>query len=721
MLVQDKNISKFFGSSFKANSFIEKSDYVSRDLSWLNFNNRVLDQAKNENRTVFERLKFMAITSSNLDEFFMIRVGSLYNYLDYGRRRIDYSGLREVPFREKLLKESKAFFQSLNDYYTDHLKPLFEQNGFSIKNVNELTEEQEIKVRKYYEKTIYPMLTPMAYDSYHTFPVLMNNVLIYGVVTKSPGDMISVGKREKFNRKISFVQIPPNLPKFYELEDEDHMIFVPIEEIVGKYMDRLFRNVTIQDACLFRLTRNGDFSVEESDDIEANFLEELKRKLKTRRTGRVVRIEVSSHRNKWVLNLLKNRWGLDEFNLFWVPRESLFDFTRLWQIVKNRNFSEMIPAPHEQVKPLSLPESGANDIFEVLKNKDVLLHHPYNSIEPLIHLIEKAAEDPDVLLIKLTVYRLAKNSRIVEALHKATENGKHVSVLFEVKARFDEENNMQQAQRLQQAGCFVIYGISRYKTHTKLLLIVRKQGQQITSYVHMGSGNYNEDTSKIYSDIGIMSTNEVYAQDVSEFFNVITGHSSPKSYKRLITAPTGIRQNLIELLEIEKSNAQKGLPSGVVIKINSLQDKEIIDAMYEASQQGVPIKLIVRGICCLRPGRIGLSENIEVYSIVGDYLEHSRIYYFHNNNDPKVYGGSADIMVRSFDRRLESLFLITDQMLKQEAVNILVYSLKDNQNSYTMMEDGRYLVKELNGEQSFNIHKEFFKVTRTEVMNAKLF
>ena len=412
-------------------------------------------------------------------------------------------------------------------------------------------------MRKYFEKTIYPMLTPMAYDSYHTFPVLMNNVLIYGVVTKSPGDMISVGKKEKFNRKISFVQIPPNLPKFYEVEGEDQIIFVPIEEIVGKYIDQLFRNVTIQDACLFRLTRNGDFSVEESDDIEANFLEEMKRKLKTRRTGRVVRVEMSAHSNKWVLNLLKDRWDLDEFNIFWVPKESLFDFTRLWQIVGHRAFADQIPAQHEQVNPLSLTEVSNIDIFEVLKNKDVLLHHPYNSIEPLIHLIERAAEDPDVLLIKLTVYRLAKNSRIVEALHKAAENGKHVSVLFEVKARFDEENNMQQAQRLQQAGCFVIYGISRYKTHTKLLLIVRKQGQQITSYVHMGSGNYNEDTSKLYTDIGIMSTNEVYAKDVSEFFNVITGHSSPQSYKRLITAPTEMRSKLIELLEIESKKRPK--------------------------------------------------------------------------------------------------------------------------------------------------------------------
>ena len=721
MLVRDKNVSRFFGKANKADSFIEQSDYVSRDLSWLNFNNRVLDQAKNEDRTIFERLKFMAITASNLDEFFMIRVGSLYNYLDYGRRRVDYSGLREVPFRETLLEESKSFFQSVNDYYSQHLKPLFEENGFSIKNVDELSEKQEEIVRKYFEKTIYPMLTPMAYDSYHTFPVLMNNVMTFGVVTKSPGDMIAVGKKEKFNRKISFVQIPPNLPKFYEIAEEDQLIFVPIEDIVGTYMEWLFRNIPIQDMCLFRLTRNGDFSVEESDDIEANFLEEMKRKLKTRKTGRVVRIEMSTDSNKWLIKLLKSRWDLDENNIFWINKESLFDFTRLWQIVGHQHFSDQMPAPHEPVKPLSFGESETGDIFEVLKNKDVLLHSPYNSIEPLIHLIEKAAEDPDVLLIKLTVYRVAKESRIIDALHKAAENGKHVSVLFEVKARFDEENNMRQAQKLQKAGCFVIYGISRYKTHTKLLLIVRKQGKQITSYVHMGSGNYNEVTSKIYSDIGIMSTNEVYAQDVSEFFNVITGHSSPKLYKRLITAPTEMRNKLIELIAAESKIARQGMPSGIVIKINSLQDKEVIDALYGASQQGVPIKLIVRGICCLRPGRVGLSENIEVYSIVGEYLEHSRIYYFHNNDDPKVYGGSADIMVRSFDRRLESLFLITDEKLKQESINILEYCLKDNQNSYIMQEDGSYLQREAGENPKFNIHQEFYQVTQPQVMTAKLF
>ncbi|MGI9541752.1 MAG: polyphosphate kinase 1 [Cyclobacteriaceae bacterium] len=710
MLVQDK-----------ITTLIEESNYISRDLSWLNFNSRVLDQAKKEERTIFERLKFLAITASNLDEFFMIRVGSLYNYLDYGKERVDYSGLREHPFREKLLREARDFFKQQNAYYSESLKPHFEENGFAIKNVEDLEPKDQEKVKTFFKKMVFPMLTPMVYDSYHTFPVLMNNVMTFGVVTRSPGEIISFGTKEKFNKKLSFVQIPPNLPRYFEITRIDQVIFVPIEEIVRSFMGRLFRNIEILSSTLFRVTRNGDFSVEETDDIEANFLEEIKQKLKTRKTSRVVRVEIEPDHSKWVLKLLKNRWGLDVNNIFKVPRGSQFDFTRLWQIVTHNQFKDKIPSPHPVVKPVSFLEQGDSDIFEVLKQKDILLHHPYNGIEPLLDLLERAAEDPDVLLIKLTIYRLAKNSRVTAALQTAAENGKHVSVLFEVKARFDEENNMKEAQKLQKAGCFVIFGVSSFKTHTKLLLVVRKEAKKVMSYVHMSSGNYNESTSSLYSDISLMSTNEVYAQDVSEFFNVITGHSSPGAYQRLITAPRDMRNQLSALIEKEADNAQKGLPSGIVIKINSLQDSKIIDRLYSASQAGVPIKLIVRGICCLRPGRAGLSDNIEVVSIVGDYLEHSRVYYFHNNGDSKVYGGSADVMVRSFDRRLESLFLIEDEKLKKEAINILVFSLKDNCNSYTMLETGEYVEKVPNGDPPFNVHQEFFKVTIDQIMEAKLF
>lgn len=342
-------------------------------------------------------------------------------------------------------------------------------------------------------------------------------------------------------------------------------------------------------------------------------------------------------------------------------------------------------------------------------------------MEPVLELVEKAADDPYVLSIKITIYRVAKESRITSALLKAAENGKHVSVLFEVKARFDEENNLREAQRLQKAGCFVIYGVSSLKTHTKLLLIVRKEADKVYRYVHLSSGNYNESTSRLYVDIGLLTTREVYANDVSEFFNVITGHSQPSTYRNLITSPRDMRIQLCNLVQREAENARNGIPSGIVIKLNSLQDKEFIDELYKASQAGVPIKLIVRGMCCLRPGRKGLSENITVISIVGEYLEHSRIYYYHNAGNPKVYIGSADAMVRSFDRRIESLFLLEEDILRKQAINNLRYNLKDNVNSYTLQEKGSYILKELNGEPAFNIHHEFYNISREIVADANLF
>ncbi len=694
----------------KVSSVIGLSNYISRDLSWHQFNWRVLDQAKDPQRTLFERLKFLAITSSNLDEFFMIRVGSLYNYIDYGKERVDYSGLREIPFRKTLMSNSQTFFRDQQDEFRLHLQPLFKLNNFTIVKPSELTEDEKSDVLAYFMRTIFPMLTPMVFDGYHAFPILMNKVLIFGVVTKDDS-------RE--GQRLSFVQIPQNLPRFFEVYREDQIVFVPIEEIIRTEIAKLYRNVEIISVNLFRITRNGDFTLEESDDIEADFIDEVKQKLKTRRTGRVVRIEIEAGASYWMMKILKGRWELDDDNVF--VADKMLDFTSLWQIVNHKEFRDRLPTIPPTVLPLDLP-NGIKDksIFEILKDQDVLLHHPYNSIEPVVDLLEKAAEDPDVLAIKMTIYRLAKQSRITNALLKAAENGKHVSVLFEVKARFDEENNIREAQRLQKAGCFVVYGISRYKTHTKLLLIVRKDGDGVTRYVHLSSGNYNEDTSKIYTDLGVLTTNETYAQDVSEFFNVITGHSLPNHYKYLITAPRDMRRQLIELMRNEAENARKGLPSGIVIKINSLEDKETIDELYLASQAGVSIKLIIRGICCLRPARQGLSENITVRSIVGDFLEHTRLFYFHNNNDPKIYGGSADMMVRSFDRRVESLFLLAATHIKQQAICMLAYNLQDNVNAYIMQENGEYYRCVTDGE-AFNIHKEFYKITSADVQEARLF
>ena len=702
-------------SKDKFDSIIESSDLVSRDLSWLKFNDRVLDQSKKEQRSIFEKLKFLAITASNLDEFFMIRVGSLYNYLDYEKERVDYSGLREDPFKMKLMLECQEFHKRQQEHFLNNLLPKMSESGFILSNVRNLEKDEQDYIKSYFMKAVYPMLTPMVFDGYRTFPILMNKLLVFGVVTLAPGD-------KKENKKLSFVQIPANIPRFFEIERDNMVIYVPIEEVIRENIVTLFRNVNIESTNLFRITRNGDFTLEESEDMDANFLEEVKRKLNERKTGRVVRIEIEEGYSRWMINLLKERWNIQDDSIFKVDRTSMMDFSGFWQVIGNRRFKDKIPQIPTPVPPISYPEDGTDDIFQVLRGRDILLHHPYNNIDPILELIEKAVEDPNVMAIKMTIYRLAKDSRITKALLRAAENGKHVSVLFEVKARFDEENNIREAKKLQKAGCFVIYGISNLKTHTKLLLIVKKdENNYVTRYVHLGSGNYNEDTSRLYTDIGLLTTNEVLANDVSEFFNVITGHSMPITYQNLITAPRDMRNQLIEFVEQEAENARNGLPAGIFIKVNSLEDSEIIYALYRASQSGVTIKLIVRGICCLRPGRAGLSENIEVLSLVGDFLEHSRIYHFHNNGNTRTYAGSADMMVRSFDKRLESLFRIEDSFLEKQLMNILFYNLRDNTNAYIMMEDGTYVPKIPQvGEEEFNVHKEFFSVRMEDVLAVKL-
>lgn len=696
---------------------VHESNYVSRDLSWIQFNYRVLDQAKETDRIIFDRLRFFSITASNLDEFCTIRLGSLYNYIDFNKERYDYSGLREEPFRQLLLTDVKNFVAAQHEYFINHLKPDFERNGFMIKTYKSLTPQETTLVDGYFVKTVYPMLTPMLFDTYHAFPILKNNRLLLGVVTKAAGD----GPQQK----ASFIQIPSNIPRFYELPQENGSIwFVPIEEIIRNNIHHLFRNVEVQSVNLFRINRNGDFTLEESEDIESNFLEELKRKLQTRRTGRVVRMDVEENADPWIIRVLKIQWDIDDLNIIPVSKESLVDFTGLLQIINHKAFKDRKQPLRPPRKPVLYPDHTGEAVnwFELLKKNDILLHHPYDSMDPVLELLEKAAVDDKVLSIKITIYRVARDSRITAALLKAAETGKHVSVLFEVKARFDEENNLREAQRLQRAGCFVIYGVSSLKTHTKLLLIVRKEeNDEVYRYVHLSSGNYNESTARVYTDVGLLTTNEIYANDVSDFFNVITGHSQPFAYRNLITSPRDMRIQLCNLVKREAENARAGKPAGIVVKFNSLQDKEFIDSLYEASQAGVKIKLIVRGMCCLRPGRQGLSENIEVISIVGEYLEHSRIYYFHNDGNPKVYIGSADAMVRSFDRRIESLFMLEQDILKKQAMNILRYNLWDNVNSYIMKEDGSYTMKLPGGDPPFNIHKEFYNVTREIIEDVKLF
>ena len=686
---------------------INKSDLISRDLSWLNFNYRVLDQVKNDNRNLLDRLKFLSIVSSNFDEFFEVRVGSLYNYIDSKKNRIDYSGMRENPFREYLLDNSKVFFDDFNSFFSNSIIPLMEKEKMFIGDLDLLDKDGIKKVKKYFKKTIFPMITPMVFDSLHSFPILMNKVLIFGVVTKS--------KKTSSKSKISFIQIPQNIPRFFEYKIDSKIYFIPIENIIRKYIDTFFQGILIESVSLFRIIRNGDYTLEESEDIESNFLEELKQKLKDRKFSRVVRLDVLNNYDKNVIKELQKVFKIDDFNLMKLSKKSFLDLSSIFQVVNYNEFSELLPKYPSPIKPFDLNEIHEKSIFQILSEKDIFLHHPYNSFDPVIKLLKEAAEDPDVLSIKITLYRTAKNSRVIDELLKAAENGKHVSVLFEVKARFDEENNFKNGYKLEKAGCYVIYGIGSLKTHTKLLLIVRREGKKVRNYAHMGTGNYNETTSKLYTDIGLMTSNKSYTKDALKFFNVITGHSIPDDYENLLTAPNYMKDKIISFIEKEIKNVKNGGIGKICIKINSLQDKTVINKLYDASNVGVKICLIVRGICCLRPDRKNLSENIQVISIVGDYLEHSRLYYFHNNNDPLIFSGSADVMIRSYKRRIESLFKINDEFIKKQAITILNYNLRDNMNSYVLQEDGSYKKKEFKKNNKFNIFEEFYSLNSEKI------
>lgn len=713
LLAPRESARKLEKSLLKNQEIIEKSKFISRDLSWLKFDERVLDQARDQSKSLFDRLKFLAITASNLDEFFTIRVGSLYNYIDFGKERTDYSGLRELPFKQTLIAAAKEFSEEKHRLFLQDILPLFPENGMKLAELEDLTEEEQQEVEYYFNRTIYPMLTPMVFDNTHTFPSLLAKTLIFGVVTVGvPSLRPSKNKNEK-DLKISFVQIPTNLNRFYTIERENEVLFLPIEIIIRKYLHVLYKNIEIQSVSLFRITRNGDFDVVEHEDQETDFVDEIKKKIKDRRLGRVTRVEVEKNYSSYLMEEMLKRWNLEQSDIF--VKEALLDFTCFWQIVKHPEFRDRMFKNPPFVPAIGLKSVVIDDIFETMKKGDILLHHPYNNFEPVIQLVEQAAEDPNVLAIKITLYRISKNSRISNALLRAAEQGKHVSVLFEVKARFDEENNIREATKLQKAGCFVIYGIPGLKTHTKLLQVIRNEGSHVMSYAHLSSGNYNEDTAKLYTDIGLLTTDTRITQDIAEFFNVITGHSMPTQYEHLITAPRDMRNRLIEMIEQEMENHKKGIPAGICWKINSLQDKKVIESLYEASNAGVPVLLIVRGICCLRPQRKGLSENIFIKSIVGDFLEHTRLYYFHHAGTPKVFGGSADVMVRSFDRRIESLFELVNPRVRNQAITILDWNLRDTKNSYEMQEDGGYWKVESN--KPFNIHAEFYQLTEENLTN----
>ncbi|MDI9356491.1 MAG: polyphosphate kinase 1 [Chitinophagaceae bacterium] len=700
-------------------NIINASQYISRDLSWIKFNSRVLDQVYKKGRTLSEQLKFLAISSTNADEFFMIRVGSLYNYIDNNQEKKEYSGLNTSDFKKKLYSDYKEFAHKQDICYLNHILPQLHKHYIKISLLTDLPESYRNTIKEEYENMIPSFLTPARYDKFHPLIEISNKILTYGIVSQD---------KEK-KKVVSFVQMPLNINKgkrFAEVHIKNTIHFIPIENIIKECMGSLFRNVEIISQTLCRITRNGDFPIEDLEDSDQNFVDEMRRRIKKRSSGRVVRIQTIEHAEKLVLKALQKELSLDDDTIIYSPSHSLLDYQCLWEISKHPQLSEHSKAntsPNKQNTPNKLTDliDKNEDIFHLLEKKSYLLHHPYDSFEAVLHLLETAAEDTYVTHIKITIYRLSKNSRIIEALKRAKTNGKDVTVLFEIKARFDEESNMQAADTLEKSGCYVIRGIGSQKTHTKLLLIIKEENNKIKKYVHLASGNYNESTSNQYTDIGLLTSAEEYTTDITHFFIAITGHSFPE-YKNIITAPSHMRKEIITLIEKETENAKNKLPSGIAIKINSLQDKESIDALYRASQAGVPIKLIVRGVCCIKPGIPGLSENISVKSIVGEYLEHARIYYFHNNGNPKIYGGSADIMVRSFDKRIESLFCITDDYIKKQCISILHYNFQDNFNSYELKSDGTYqALAPKHGQPIFNCHEQFYNVSEDMIHIATIF
>lgn len=687
--------------------------YLNRDLSWLKFNKRVLDQAARPEKTLRERLRFLTISASNLDEFLMIRIGALYNYLHHDQKKSEQADLKHLLRLHELLEEAQTVFQKQHHCLLHTLLPqAHAQHHTLVQDLQTLSPSAQKQLKHHFRTAIFPMLTPMVFDSQRPFPTLLNQVLILGVVTCDP---------KAPNKKISFIQLPKNLPRFYRLQQQRTTIFVPIEALIRAHLDILFKNVSIHTTASFRIIRNGDLSLEDMDDMDANFLEIFERKLKTRDQGQVVCLEIEAQPDPWFLEVLQQQLSLDQHNVWTVPAQSLVDLTSLQSLGQSLEFPSNLSTYTTPVPPLFYDIAEAKSIFERLRQQDVLLHHPYNSFQLIIQLLESAAEDPQVLAIKMTIYRLAPKSAITAALLQAIRNGKHVSVLFEIKARFDEAQNMEEARKLEKAGCFVIYGIGTIKTHAKMMMIVRQEADSVVRYVHLSSGNYNEETALGYTDIALVTADESYANDVAEFFNVITGHSMPQRYENLLTTPLNLREALANLIRQEAHNAQQGLPAGIVLKVNALEDKATIEALYQASQANVPIHLIVRGICCLIPGQPGLSKNITVRSIVGDFLEHARVFYFHQQGNPKVYAGSSDIMARNFDRRIEALFAIRNPALKQQVIHLLTYNLRDNVNAYLMQPDGTYSKPDPHASPSMNMHQAFFQVTPEEVLQAKLF
>lgn len=659
--------------------------FYNRELSWLEFDKRCLSEAKDKNIPLFERIKFLSITASNLDEFFMVRVASLTDMVHANYTKKDIAGMTPKEQLDALHKSTKEFMKNQYQTYNRSLLPLLEVNGLKIvRHYEDLTPEQEKYLRKVFEKDIYPVLTPMAVDSSRPFPLVRNKSLNIGA-------LIYDSKKDVMD--IATVQVPSVLPRIIRLPSTDKSVteIILLEEVIEKNLNKLFLSYDIICAHPYRIMRNADFEIDEEDT--ADLLKEIEKQLKQRQWGEVIRLEVEDTMDKKLLKELKKHLGVSDEVVYKI--NGPLDLTFLMKVNGIEGFDHL---KYPKYVPQPVPEMGdCSNIFDKIKQQDILLMHPYFEFRPVIEFIRQAANDPDVLAIKQTLYRVSGHSPIIAALAQAAENGKQVTVLVELKARFDEENNIAWAKKLEKAGCHVIYGLVGLKTHSKIALVVRREEDGIKRYVHLGTGNYNDQTAKLYTDMGLLTCSDPIGEDATAVFNMLSGYSEPKKWNKLAVAPIWLKDKFLMLINREAENARQGKKGRIIAKMNSLCDPVVMQALYDASKAGVKIDLIVRGICCIKAGVPGLSDNISVRSIVGNFLEHSRVFYFYNDGFEDIYMGSADWMPRNLDKRVEITFPVEDERLKGIIKDILRIQLEDTLKAHIMQPDGSYQKQDLRG------------------------
>ncbi len=669
--------------------------YTNRELSWLLFNKRVLSEAKDKKNPLFERLKFLSITASNLDEFFMVRVASLKDMVHAGYKKKDIAGMTvEVQLAHVNEETHKLVEQQYSTYNRSLTPQLLEEGLRIIRHHEDLDKEDAAYVDRYFSDNVYPVLTPMAVDSSRPFPLIRNKSLNLGALMKK--------KNGEGETEFAMVQVPSVLSRIVVIPGGKEKRIILLEEVIERNIQKLFLNYDIICSYPFRIMRNADLGIEEEG--AEDLLQEIEKQLKKRKWGQVIRLEVEEGIDKKLLKLIQSELMIEKEDIY--PINGPLDLTFLMKMYGMKDFDHLKENSYSKPQPVpELPEEA--DVFARIREGDILMHHPYQTFEPVVRFVRQAAKDPDVLAIKQTLYRVSGNSPIIAALEQAAENGKQVSVLVELKARFDEENNIVWAKKLEKAGCHVIYGLVGLKTHSKITLVVRREEDGIRRYVHLGTGNYNDSTAKLYTDVGLFTCSEAIGEDATAVFNMLSGYSEPRSWNKLSLAPLWLKDRFLRLIDREKTYAMQGREARIIAKMNSLCDKTIIEALYAASAAGVKIDLIIRGICCLRVGIPGVSENITVRSIVGNYLEHARIFYFENDGKPEYYCASADWMPRNLDRRVEILFPVEKSQLQEKLQDILDCQLRDTVKASILQPDGSYEKVDMRGREAFNAQLHF--------------